>query len=79
VAVFRRQWPSLYEGLEDGKVDETKLLETLTEQFPESERPLLVGDHTAWPRPQARTLEDRSFQPQLTPIKGQKPITLGHG
>src|SRR5919108_31660 len=48
VPVFRRQWPSLYEGLEDGKVDETKLLESLTEQLPESERPLLVGDHLAW-------------------------------
>jgi hypothetical protein len=79
VPVFRRQWPSLYEGLQDGKVDETKLLETLTEQLPESERPLLVGDHTAWPHPQARTLQDRSFQHQPTPIKGQKPITLGHG
>jgi hypothetical protein len=79
VPVFRRQWPSLYEGLEDGKIDETKLLETLTEQLPESECPLLVGDHTAWPRPQARTLQDRAFQHQPTPIKGQKPITLGHG
>jgi hypothetical protein len=79
VPVFRRRWPSLYEGLEDGKVDETKLLETLTEQLPESERPLLVGDHTAWPRLRARTLEDRAFQHQPTPIQGQKPITLGHG
>jgi hypothetical protein len=79
VPVFRRQWPSLYEGLQDGKVDETKLLETLTGQLPESERPLLVGDHTAWPHPQARTLPDRSFQHQPTPIKGQRPITLGHG
>ena len=32
VPVFRRRWPSFYEGLEDGKVDEMKLLETLTEQ-----------------------------------------------
>jgi hypothetical protein len=79
VPVFRRQWPSLYRGLEDGKVDETKLLETLTEQLPESERPLLVGDHTAWPRPQARTLQDRSFQHPPTPIQGEKPLTLGPG
>jgi hypothetical protein len=51
VPVFRRQWPSLYEGLQDGQVDQAKLFETLTEQLPESERPLLVGDHTAWARP----------------------------
>jgi hypothetical protein len=79
VPVFRPQWPSLYEGLQDGKVDETKLLETLTEQLPESGRPLLVGDPRVWPHPQARTLQDRSFQHQPTPIKGQKPITRGHG
>jgi hypothetical protein len=79
VPVFRRQWPSLYESLQDGKVDQEKLLETLTEQLPETERPVLVGDHTSWARPQARTLKDRSFQHQPTPIKGQKPITLGHG
>ena len=79
VPVFRRQWPSLYEGLEDGKVDQAKLLETLIEQLPGSERPVLVGDHTTWARAQARTLKDRSFQHQPTPIKGQKPITIGHG
>jgi hypothetical protein len=75
VPVFRHQWPSLYEGLQDGQVDQAKLFETLTEQLPENERPLLVGDHTAW----ARTLQERSFQHQPTPIKGQKPITIGHG
>jgi hypothetical protein len=77
VPVFRRQWPSLYEGIEDGKIDETKLLDTLTGQLPESERSLLVGDHTTWARPQARTLKDRSFQHQPTPIKGQKPVAIG--
>lgn len=77
--VFRRQWPSLCEGLADGEVDQAKSLETLTAQLPETERPLLVGDHTTWARPQARTLEDRSFQHQPTPIKGQRLITIGHG
>jgi hypothetical protein len=45
--------------------------------LPESERPLLVGDHTAWPRLGARTLEDRAFQRMFTlgsvPQNGQKP------
>jgi hypothetical protein len=79
VPVFRRQWPRLYEDLQDDKVNQEKLLETLTEQLPETERPVLVGDHTSWARPQARPLKDRSFQHQPTPIKGQKPITLGPG
>jgi hypothetical protein len=79
VPVFRRPWPSLYEGLQDGKGDQEKRLETLTEQLPETERPVLVGGHTSWPRPQACTLKDRSFQHPPMPITGQKPITLGHG
>jgi hypothetical protein len=76
--VFRRQWPSLYEALQDGKLDSEKLLKLEVKALPALERPLLVGDHTAWPRVQARTLADRSFVHQPTPIKGQKPISIGH-
>ncbi len=42
-------------------------------------RPILVGDHTAWPRPSAYTLRDRTVEHQPTPIPGNRPITLGHG
>ncbi len=51
----------------------------LSDSFPTAFRQLLVGDHTAWSRPQARTLCDRTFEHQPTPIRGQKPITIGHG
>lgn len=76
--VFRRHWSSLYEALQDGKLDSRALLKLEVEHLPSVERPLLVGDHTAWGRVQARTLKDRSFVHQPTPIKGQKPITIGH-
>ena len=55
------------------------MLKHCVEILPANPRPLLVGDHTAWGRPQARTLNDRTFEHQPTPIKGQKPITIGHG
>ena len=55
------------------------MLKHCVEILPANPRPLLVGDHTAWGRPQARTLTDRTFEHQPTPIKGQKPITIGHG
>jgi hypothetical protein len=77
--VFRRQWPSVYEALQDGQLDRDQLLKHCVEILPANPRPLLVGDHTAWGRPQARTLNDRTFEHQPTPIKGQKPITIGHG
>lgn len=76
--VFRRQWSSVYEALQDGKLNATALLKLEVESLPAVERPLLVGDHTAWARVKARTLSDRSFVHQPTPIKGQKPITIGH-
>src|SRR5258706_7490935 len=75
---FRRQWPSVYEALKDGNLDSTELLELEIKNLPPMNRPLLVGDHTAWPRVQARTLSDRSFVHQPTLIKGQKPISIGH-
>lgn len=75
---FRRQWSSVYEALQDGKLDAPELLKLELKYLPPVERPLLVGDHTAWGRVQARTLRDRSFVHQPTPIKGQKPITIGH-
>jgi hypothetical protein len=75
---FRRQWSSVYEALQDGKLNAPDLLKLELKQLPRLERPLLVGDHTAWGRVQARTLKDRSFVHQPTPIKGQKPITIGH-
>lgn len=78
-SVFRRRWPSLYEALQDGKLDREQLLKHCVENLPVTPRPLLVGDHTAWGRPQARTLKDRPFEHQPTPIRGQKPITIGHG
>jgi hypothetical protein len=77
--VFRRQWPSLYEAVQDGALNRQELLELEVENLPTAGRQLLVGDHTAWSRPQARTLPDRSFEHQPTPIRGQKPITIGHG
>jgi hypothetical protein len=79
VPIFRRCWPSLYECLEDGRIDEKELLRLYLQALPESERPVLVGDHTAWPRLYTQTLEDVSIQHQPTPIALQVPITIGYG
>jgi hypothetical protein len=40
--------------------------------------PILVGDHTPWPRKEAPTLRDRTYEHGAKVISG-KPITLGHG
>jgi len=76
---FRRGWPSVYEALQDGRPDRQALLKLYCQQIPLEVRPILVGDHTAWPRPSAYTLADRTVEHQPTPIPGNRPITLGHG
>jgi hypothetical protein len=76
---FRRKWPSAYEALQDGRPKREGLLRLYLEQLPASERLIIVGDHTAWPRLSADTLADRSYQYQSTPIPGRMPVTIGHG
>lgn len=44
-----------------------------------NERPLLAGDHTAWPRPYAPTLAQRTVEHQPTPVPGNRPLTVGQG
>jgi hypothetical protein len=76
---FRRQWPSVYEALQDGRPDRVALLRLYLDQMAWVERPILVGDHTAWPRLGAYTLRDRTIEHQPTPVPGATPITVEQG
>ena len=77
--IFRRRWSSVYEALQDGTPDRLGLLRLYAAQIPSEPRPLLAGDHTAWPRLTAPTLRDRTIEHQPTRISGQLPITIGQG
>ena len=77
--VFRRGWSSLYAGLRNSRPQKRKLMKLYIEQMPIVGRPLLAGDHTAWPRREAFTLKDRTIEHQPTEIAGNKPIAVGHG
>jgi len=72
--VFRRKWASIYAALTDGRPQRRKLMKLYIAQMSMEERPLLAGDHTAWPRPEARTLRDRTIEHQPTAISGNKPL-----
>jgi hypothetical protein len=76
--VFRRRWPSLYEALADGRPDREALLRLYVQQMPPGGRPLLAGDHSAWPRLSAPTVRDRKIVHAPTKITGNRPITVGH-
>lgn len=76
--VFRRKWPSLYEGIEDCHPHRQGLMKLYIDEMPKNQRIILAGDHTAYPRMYAQTLKDRTFEHGAKVISG-KPITLGHG
>lgn len=71
--VFRRRWPSIYEALQDSRPQRHKLMQLYIEQMPLQGRPLLAGDHTVWPRPEAVTLQERTIQHQATAGERESP------
>jgi len=77
--VFRRKWSSIYEALQDGRPPRQTLMKEYVRHIPDTEIIVLAGDHTAWSRPYAKTLQDRTYEHQPTTISGAKPITVGQG
>jgi hypothetical protein len=77
--VFRRKWSSIYEALQDSRPKRQKLMQLYIKQMPTQGRPLLAGDHTAWSRPDAVTLQERTIEHSSATVPGNKPITIGQG
>jgi hypothetical protein len=80
--VFRRKWPSIYEAVEDSRPQRNKLMRLYIEQIPvppKESRIILAGDHTAWARPHAVTLQDGTTEHYVTGIPNNKPVAPGEG
>jgi hypothetical protein len=78
---FRRQYASVYDGIDGWQRDELAVKDLLLRMalVAEGDGLRLIGiDHTPKPRPYADKTSDRGFVHQPTPIKGNKPITIGH-
>ncbi len=91
--LFRRTYSSVHDAIEhlftpdneDSRIQERQKLEQalihrLMPSLPTPQRRfwLLVTDVTSASRPFARTLSDRTFVYRPNPVKGVKPITIGH-
>jgi hypothetical protein len=76
--LFRRQWSSLYEALQDSRPQRRKLMRLYIEQMRPGERPVIAGDHTLWARPYAMTLQERTYEHQATML-GNRPVGVGQG
>jgi hypothetical protein len=59
--VHRRTWHSLYKAVQKGNLDEVWLSRFLAQQVPRKGVQYFSLDGTAWPRPRARTLDDRQY------------------
>jgi len=75
---FRRKWPSVFDALSDGRVDQAALRSVLLGSAPPDVTPLWAIDHTLWARPDAVTLPERGFYHRPTRVPGGKPVGIGH-
>jgi hypothetical protein len=77
--LFRRKWPSLYEALEDGRINEQRWSEVWSRTLlPEHTGPVWVSvDSTSIARPESETSPDRGiiYVPNLPDAK--RPVSVG--
>jgi hypothetical protein len=76
---FRRRWASVYEALEDGKIDEQRWMKVWTSiLLHEHEGPVWVSiDSSSIARPEAETSSDRGMISVANLPHAAKPISVG--
>lgn len=75
---FRRKWPSIYAAIEDGRLDSEWLRKDLAQRAPKTGTCVFALDGSPWPRPRARTLEDRQFVFQASSDVNGGTVTIGY-
>ena len=75
---FRREWSSLYSAVEDGRLNSDWLRRFLAQQVPGQGINIYALDGSPWPRPRARTLEDRQYIYQASSDVNGGTVTIGY-
>ena len=75
---FQRKWPSLYAAVEDGRLNEVWLRKFLAQQVPNRGICFFALDGSPWPRPRARTLDDRQYVFQASSDVNGGTIAIGY-
>ena len=78
VKVHRRKWHSLYKALERGALDVDWLSCFLAQEVPRQGLQYFALDGTAWPRPRARTLDDRQYVYHPTAAVNGGSVCIGY-
>jgi len=76
--VHRRQWHSLYKAVEQGSLDDAWLSNFLAQQVPRTGVQYFSLDGTAWPRPRARTMDDRQYVYHPTAAVNGGSVCIGY-
>ena len=76
--LFRRQWHSLYKAVERGSLNTEWLSRHLARQVPQEGVQHYSLDGSAWPRPRARTMDDRQYVYHPTPAVNGGSICVGY-
>jgi hypothetical protein len=75
---FERKWPSLYAAVEDGQLNEAWLAKFLAQQVPDRGICFFALDGSPWPRPRAKTLDDRQYVFQASSDVNGGTIAVGY-
>jgi hypothetical protein len=75
---FRRQWPSIYTAVEDGRQDQEWLESYLAQLVPKDDSLTFSLDGTVWPHIGARTMPDRQYVHSGSGTVLGAPVTVGH-
>jgi hypothetical protein len=74
----QRKWPSLYQAVEEGRIDCAWLRTFLAQQVPPDGVRYWALDCTNWLRTHARTLADRQYVYQPTPLASRGTVNIGY-
>lgn len=74
----QRKWPSLYQAVEEGRIDCAWLHTFLAQQVPSHGVCYWALDCTSWLRTHARTLPDRQYVYQPTPLASRGTVNIGY-
>jgi len=75
---YQRKWPSVYAAVEDGRLNEAWLRKFLAQRVPRSGLCIFALDGSPWPRPRARTLEDRQYVFQASSDVNGGTVAIGY-
>lgn len=75
---FQRKWSSVYAAVEDGRLNEDWLRKYLAQEVPGTGICRFALDGSPWPRPRAKTLEDRQYVFQASSDVNGGTVAIGY-